>query len=774
MSTDLSEDIVNVTTVKKNDPVKASKDLRPDAPAHVLDGPEARKLHSKLMGWYEAERERQSENRMQMAIDEDYYDSIQWDPEDARVLMERGQAPLVMNKIKPTIDWIIGTEKRNRIDFKILPREEGDVKGAEIKTKVLKYVRDVNNCAFHRSRAFADACKVGIGWMEDGITTEPGEELLYSGYESWRNMLHDSFGNTYDSKDWRYVFRGKYIDTDIAKAYFHGRADVIELESVDGYTHIDDEDENWFMGVNLAGAEVPQTHSRRAVLNSSGNLNNSRDRVKLIECWYRVPEIRQIMRGEVFDGVEFDRNNPEHQKAVKQEAVSMHAAVKMSIRVAVMTKTHMIMDMPSPYKHNRFPFTPVIAYRRGRDGSFYGPIRPLRDPQDDFNKRHSKALFILSSTVIVADHDAMDYGDGTDGSGGDWDELREEVSQPNAMIIKKKNSELKLERDNALAAQHIDLMSLDAQMIQDTAGVTDDNLGKRTNLTSGIALERRQEQGSVLTTELYDNLRFASDVQGKIQTSLIEQFYSEKKVMRVVGKHGKGFEWLKVNDVDPDTGEIINDITAYQADFIIDQQDYHQSMRQAMFEQSGEMLDKIARFNPQAALALLDVWVELGDIPNRDEFVDRIRKINGQRDPDEELTPDQQQELEAKRHEEAAAKQLQMEMAMAELGEKQAKALKLNAEAEKIRSEIGAGNGDDESMANLARIEEEKDSLIADMQNQINQLTLQLKDKGDEISANRFKTILDNQTKLKIADKNAQAKATIQSRPGNPKPKTKK
>jgi hypothetical protein len=309
-------------------------------------------------------------------------------------------------------------------------------------------------------------------------------------------------------------------------------------------------------------------------------------------------------------------------------------------------------------------------------------------------------------------------------------------------------------------------------MIQDVAGVTDDNLGKRTNITSGVALERRQEQGSVLTTELFDNLRFATDIQGKIQTSLIEQYYTEKKVVRVVGKHGKGFEWLKVNDVDPDTGEIINDITAFQADFVIDQQDYRQSLRQAMFEQAGEMLTKIAQFDPKAALALLDVWVELGDIPNRDEFVDRIRKINGQRDPDEELTPEQEAELKAQQEEAAMVKQMQMETAVAELNEKKAKAEKLMAEAEKIRTEIGAGDADPLAEANLAAVEEQSRQVMEDMQRQIDHLTLQVKDKSGEIAAARFKTILDNRTKLQIADK--QATARIQAKPPSTNPKPKK
>ena len=86
---------------------------------------------------------------------------MQWTQEDAQALIERGQAPLVFNEVKPTIDWIIGTERRTRVDSKILPREKDDEALAEIKTKLMKYVSDANKLPWHRSMAFADAIKGG-------------------------------------------------------------------------------------------------------------------------------------------------------------------------------------------------------------------------------------------------------------------------------------------------------------------------------------------------------------------------------------------------------------------------------------------------------------------------------------------------------------------------------------------------------------------------------------------------------------------------------------
>ena len=115
---------------------------------------ERQKLHGRLMDWYMQERDKQGPNRYEMAIDEDFYDGLQWSDEEVAALMERGQAPLVYNQIKPTINWMLGTERRTRIDGKVLPREEDDEEAAEVKSKLLKYLSDVNRTPFSRSEQF--------------------------------------------------------------------------------------------------------------------------------------------------------------------------------------------------------------------------------------------------------------------------------------------------------------------------------------------------------------------------------------------------------------------------------------------------------------------------------------------------------------------------------------------------------------------------------------------------------------------------------------------
>jgi len=188
--------------------------------AHRLDSGPMLARFRKLQEWFDQEWQRQAANRFQMSLDCDYYDGLQWSEEDAQVLMTRNQAPLVFNEIKPTIDWMIGTERRTRIDAKVLGREKNDNDSAQDKSQLLKYLDDTNKTVFHRSRAFADAVRAGLGWMEVGLLGDPTEEMLYKRYESWRNMLYDSNDTTLDLSESRYIFRWKWLDDDIAEAYF--------------------------------------------------------------------------------------------------------------------------------------------------------------------------------------------------------------------------------------------------------------------------------------------------------------------------------------------------------------------------------------------------------------------------------------------------------------------------------------------------------------------------------------------------------------------------
>lgn len=635
------------------------------APAHRLDSGTMLARFRKLQEWFDQEWQRQLANRYQMALDCDYYDGLQWSKEDAQVLMERNQAPLVFNEIKPTIDWMIGTERRTRIDAKVLGREKNDNDSANAKTQLLKYLDDTNKTVFHRSHAFGDAIRAGLGWMEVGLRGDPTEELLYKRYESWRNMLYDSNDTTRDLSESRYVFRWKWLDDDVAEAYFPDRADIVRRAVIDGTSlTVENEEDVWYMGARVTAPG--QDYASAAVgrfnpIDHSALAWSRRSRVKVVECWYRMPTMRRKFSGGDLRGVEFDSNNPEHIAALRS-GYSVFDKLEMEVRCAIFTSAGLVWEGPSPYHHGRFPFIPIWCYRRQRDNAPYGAIRQMRDPQDDLNKRHSKAQWILSTNQVEMEEGAVE----------DIEELRQEVARPDAIIVRNGRKELKIHRDNNLAEEQLMLMDRNATHIRNVGGVTPENMGRVTASDSGKAILARQEQGGVVTAEPFDNLRYAVQLEGEISLAMIEQFYSRPKVVRILGERGAA-KYHEINKLDPETGEVLNDITASHADYVVSEQDYKSSLRQAMFDSLFDIVGRLAQMNPQVALNLLDLVVEMVDLPGRDELVARIRKINGQRDPDTDPTPEElqaQQEADAKK---AEQEQIQIDTLRAELENLKAK-----------------------------------------------------------------------------------------------------
>jgi len=652
--------------VKDNplDRMPVDRDNQVDEPDDPLDAAPMRELHGQLISYYRQELDRQSTNRFNQAVDEDYYDHIQWTEEEAQTLKDRGQAPIVYNVIAQTLNWIIGSEKRGRTDFKILPRGKEDAKPAEGKTKYLKYLADVNRTAFHRSRAFEDAAKVGIGWLEVGAQDEDDGEPIYMRYENWRNMLWDSASTEIDGSDMRYQFRSKWVDEDIAKALFAARAEQVESSVTDTtmYGSFDMVDGDEAMDSAEAALEDTGGHGSIDI--------HRRRRVRLIEAWYRAPETVKKLRGGMFTGEVFEESNPNHAESLALGKSILVEKVMMRTRCAIMTPTEMLYEGPSPYKHNRFKFVPVWAYRRGRDGLPYGVVRGLRDIQDDINKRASKALHILSTNKVIMDEGAVD----------DMDSFADEIARPDAIIIKKAGKQIDLNVDRELAPAHLELMSRNITMIQQVGGVTDELMGRTTNATSGVAVKARQEQGSVSTNKLFDNLRLAVQMEGELELSLMEQFVTEEKQFRITNQRGTP-EFITVNDGLPE-----NDITRTKADFVISESDWRATMRQAASEQLSDMMMKMP---PQVALVMLDLVVEGMDIENRDELVKRIRQLNGQRDPDAtELSEEERMAMQNKAMEAEAQKAMfeaELGLKQAELALKQAQAGKADADASRAK-----------------------------------------------------------------------------------------
>jgi hypothetical protein len=629
-------------------------------------------LHSKLMSFYRRELDIQADNRYEQAMDEDYYDGIQLSEEDLAILHERGQPATTYNVLAVTLNWIFGSEKRGRTDDKILPRGKEDAKPAERKSKYMKYLSDVNYAGFHRSSAFEDAAKVGIGWLECGLQDEDDGEPIYERSESWRNVIYDSAGSKITDDDHRYRFRIRWVDEDVAIAMFKhipGAADKItrsvrESTVLTGYDGVDGDPA-------MDGAEADRETATGRSLSEF-----KRRRVRLIQAEYRNPEDVKKLRGGPFNGQIFDENDPRHQEQIDLGVATTVTKPMMRMRVAIMTPAFMIHEGPSIYRHNGFSLTPIWCFRRGRNGAPYGFVRNLRPIQDGVNKRASKALHILNTNKVYIE-------DGALSPDMKPDEFMTEVNRPDGVVRLAQGGlgRIKTDSERGMDQAHMQMLAHDVGMIQQVGGVTDELMGRKTNATSGVAVQARQEQGSLTTSGPFDNLRLAHQIHGEKKLSLVEQFATDEKQFRVTNMRGVP-EFVTMNDGLPE-----NDITRSKADFIVSEADWRATMRQASNEQLGELM---TRLPPEITVQILDLWADTLDIENREELVKRIRSINGQKDPDAlEPTPEDMAAEQSKAVQ-MQMQQRQVELAMAEqeanIADKQASAAHKHAQVDVARS----------------------------------------------------------------------------------------
>lgn len=770
--------IENVQAVQAHDPIARYGLTVPDSPKapDQLDAPEIVRLHGKVHGTYQYERNRQSANRYQMALDHDYYDSIQLDDEDLAELTDRGQPPLVYNLVKRVCDWIIGTEKRTRIDFKVLGRnkDEREVTGARVKSDILKYLNDVNKTPFMRSQAFKLAVISGLAWLEDGVRADPEEELIYSGWESWRNLYHDSHDLSLDGSGAMYMHRAKWLDLEVAQAMFPERGHLITTSSIGAIEAEDAEREQYYLGNRISGQDyLAGMQNRYATLGGfHGYLDNSRDRVRLIESWFRRPVRDRVMIAKQlprFHGERYNPQNDDMRHALLIGDATVVDRVRMAVYYMIATESHVLAMGRSPYRHNQFPFTPIYCYRRGRDNAPYGVVRGIRDPQDGFNRRMSKSIHVLSAYRVTMDSDAVDP------KVMSYEDVRREAGRPDALIVKRAGKDIKVEQDRGLAEGHMRLAEQEAGLILDSSGVTADNLGMESNAQSGKAIIAKQSEGAAVTAEIFDNLRFANQIQGEKQLSLAEQYMTEERVIRITDYKGRP-SWTKVNEIvdDPASGQVrvLNDLTATKSDFVIDQQDYNTSLRQAASEQLMDMAAKMAQFDPKIGLRIMDMAIDQSNLPDKDDMLKQIREITGFAPPEDALTPEEKQQLEqqqqqAQRQAQQEAQQ-QQDAFMADLKAKQAEAELKLAQADKARAEAqtalqglqaqpGMPPEVQQQIESLQQAHQQAQEQVAQHASEVQTLQQQLKDRAAEFEAQKYVADREAEAAKHAADRQAEA-----------------
>ena len=378
-----------------------------------------------------------------------------------------------------------------------------------------------------------------------------------------------------------------------------------------------------------------------------GHYSSTRRAVRVWEMWYRKTErVELLANAGGLTGQIFNSKNEKHVLAL-EEGAKKRETVREQMYMAIYTAATVLFHGKSIYKHNRYPFVRRLAFIDKTTKSPYGVIRQIVDPQSDLNQRKNQALFMMATRQVIADEDAVE----------DKDDTIKQVAKVNGYIEVKRGARFEIRDNQSLAGPHVQFAEMDSAYLKQISGVTSENRGMGNSALSGIAIQSLQEQGTVITTPIIDNHQLAHQLEGELILSLCEQYINRKMQFRVTSdiKNPGEKDFVVLNET-PET-----DITATQADFVISERDYRQTMRQALSEQlmnvSAQMTQ--ATGDPSLSIAFIEMAIDLQDLPNKERLSSKLREVSG-------LPPIDENEDAKKAREEADQQQQAKQQAMQE------------------------------------------------------------------------------------------------------------
>lgn len=304
----------------------------------------------------------------------DFYDSDQYTSPELRALETRRQPPVVINRIKPAINGIIGVIERGRSDPRAWPRNPGNDQAADAATDVLRYIADFNRFKRLKRDCFLDMLVPGTCAALVGVD---GDRQVTITQVRWEEFFHDPQSRRADFKDGRYLGIAKWMYADDLAAMYPAHGEAIDAASQVG------------AGPGLNAGDESFLDRPLAYSSMVGWVDAKQRRLMVVEMYYR----------------------------------------ERGWKRCVFTGADVLEAGDSPYlDHKGNPDCPIEAMSAyvKRDNARYGAVHDMIDIQREINKRRSKALHLLTvSRIEVKDASAINV---------DADEARLEAARPDGVL----------------------------------------------------------------------------------------------------------------------------------------------------------------------------------------------------------------------------------------------------------------------------------------------------------------------------------------------------
>lgn len=433
----------------------------------------------KLVRQFEETQDQGRENRELCERDRDYYDGYQLTDEEIATLQSRGQPPVVFNRIAPKVDAVLGFERKMRTDPRAYPRTPKHEAEAESVTDAIRYVLEDQRWDQKRSDVAENCFIEGEGAVTVVVKERRGQMDVVINHVPWDRFYADPYSRTRDYSDAAYMGVVLWLDEE-------------EVE------------ERWGKeGAKLAAACIDNR-------DWSGDTFDDRPRYT---AW------SDAKRRRVRVCQHFYKKGGEWWTAIFCRAGYLEEPEKS-----------VYLDEDGQ------PDNPLVAVSCyiDRENNRYGGVRRMISPQDEINKRRSKALHYLNSRQVIAEHGAVE-------SVG---RAKEELAKPDGYV--EINPDAKFEiQDNVTLGQAEMALLAEAKAEIDASGVNPALEGD-VKAPSGRAVEALQQAGLAELTKFFDAQRDWNWRVYRAVWNRIRQYWTAERWIRVTDDEDN-MRWVGMN-----------------------------------------------------------------------------------------------------------------------------------------------------------------------------------------------------------------------------------
>jgi Phage P22-like portal protein len=569
----------------------------------------------------------------------DFVEGRQYKAETLRAMEMQGRPALTLNKIAPLARLVMGYHRNNRTDTRFLPASTGwsDEATAEAISKVIKEVNENSSMPYVDAEVFMDGLLTGRGFFDtrlDFVDNDLGEAVTKA--VDPFTVYPDPDAEGYDLNDGGFICVSRRLGMDeiefhygpeaaeFSRPFLRGQVPmgpVTTMSSADGeITPVrafgsrdsSDRSEWWDSIYNYLGYDFVDPY---------------RKTFRLLDFQYKVTDMARVFIDlETGDRkvIPEDWDDERIKKTLylaqeRNDPVVVDIRPVRRVRWTTLVGDVMLYDAWSYY--DKFSIDGFFPYFRR--GQTRGMIEDLIDPQKEVNRRRNAELEIVTKTANggwIYHQDSLDKENERN--------LKQFGARPGVLVKYKgdvANPPKQIEAGPS-AARHERLEEKARDDIREIAGINESALGELDRVQSGRAIEARQRQ-AVIAIQIYmDNFKRTKLQVGKRQLYIVQTYYTEPRIYRVLGEDGSQTEVLLNHSMMDETAGvnmIINDVTRGKYRITIDETPLSASFQNAQFEEALMLLEKMGNVLPAPLIA--DILVDLSTLPRKEEIKQRIQ-----------------------------------------------------------------------------------------------------------------------------------------------------